>query len=149
MVDVITEVTIHCPRDRVSEYAANPDNAPEWYANIQSAEWRTTKPLRAGSKIAFKAGFLGRQLAYVYEVSEYVPGSKMVMRTVDGPFPMETTYGWDDVGSQSTRMTLRNRGNPTGFSKLVSPFMSMMMKRANKKDLNAIKLILEREQSDA
>lgn len=95
MVDVLTEIIIHCTRDQVSEYAANPDKAPEWYVNIQSVQWQTPKPMKVGSKIAFKAQFLGRQLAYVYEIAEYVPGKMLVMRTADGPFPMETTYTWE------------------------------------------------------
>ncbi|WP_169084067.1 SRPBCC family protein [Paenibacillus sp. PL91] len=144
MVDVFTEIKIKCPRDTVSEYAANPDNAPEWYVNIHSAEWQTPKPLEVGSKVAFKAAFLGKELSYVYLIAEYIPGKKLVMRTADGPFPMETTYTWESEGEQSTRMTLRNKGNPTGFSMLFSPLMSLMMKRDNNKDLKKIKRLLEK-----
>jgi uncharacterized membrane protein len=144
LVDVFTEITINCPRNKVSTYAANPDNAPEWYVNIKSAEWQTQKPLQLGSKVAFKAQFLGKQLSYVYQIVEYIPGEKLEMKTADGPFPMETTYTWETVDGNSTRMTLRNKGNPTGFSMLLAPFMSMMMKRANNKDLNRIKYILEK-----
>lgn len=143
MVDVLTEITINCPRDKVSEYAANPDNAPEWYVNIISAEWQTPKRIEVGSKVAFKAAFLGKQLSYVYQIVELAPGKKLVMKTTDGPFPMETTYTWESVDGHSTRMTLRNKGKPTGFSMLFSPFMSLMMKRANNKDLNKIKFLLE------
>jgi uncharacterized protein YndB with AHSA1/START domain len=145
MVNVLTEVIIDCPRDRVSEYAANPDNAPEWYVNIKSAEWKTAKPLTVGSKIAFKAQFLGRQLAYTYEITEYVPGQKLIMRTAQGPFPMETTYTWETVDNGKTRMSLRNAGQPSGFSKLFAPIMTTMMKKANKKDLVLLKQILERK----
>lgn len=144
MVDVITEIKIECSLDQVSEYTANPDNAPEWYVNISSAEWQTKKPLTIGSLIAFKAQFLGQQLAYVYEIVEFIPHQKLVMRTADGPFPMETTYTWEAIKENTTRMTLRNKGNPKGFSKLFAPFMSSMMKRANKKDLKKIKDILEK-----
>jgi uncharacterized protein YndB with AHSA1/START domain len=145
MVNVLTEIIIDCPRDRVSEYAANPDNAPEWYVNIKSAEWKTPKPLTVGSKIAFKAQFLGRQLAYTYEITEYVPGQKLIMRTAQGPFPMETTYTWETVDNGKTRMSLRNAGQPSGFSKLFAPIMTTMMKKANKKDLVLLKQILERK----
>jgi hypothetical protein len=64
------------------------------------------------------------------------------MRTSDGPFPMETTYEWEPT-EKGTRMTLRNRGTPSGFSQLVAPFMSAAMPRANQKDLAALKALLE------
>ncbi|SRR6266540_5196315 len=145
MVDVLTEIIINSSQDKVSEYAANPDNAPEWYENIKSVEWKTPKPLTVGSKIAFKATFLGRQLAYTYEIIEYVPGQKLVMRTAEGPFPMETTYTWESMDNERTRMTLRNAGQPSGFSKLFAPLMATMMRKANNKDLSLLKQILEKK----
>jgi uncharacterized membrane protein len=123
MVDVTTEIIIDRPVAVVTDYTANPDNAPEWYVNIKSVEWKTPKPLTIGSKIGFTAHFLGRNLSYTYEVIEFIPNKKFVMRTAEGPFPMETTYQWDSLNAGSTRMTLRNRGNPSGFSKLFAPFM--------------------------
>ncbi len=143
MVNVLTEIIINKPVDIVADYAANPDNAPEWYVNIKSAEWRTPKPMTVGSKIAFKAQFLGRQLAYIYEIIEYTPGQKLMMRTAEGPFPMETTYTWEMVDNGKTRMTLRNVGQPSGFSKLFAPLMATMMRKANIKDLKNIKKIIE------
>jgi len=143
MVDVVTDIEINQPIDVVSNYAANPAHAPKWYVNIHSAEWKTPKPLTIGSQIAFKANFLGRELAYVYEIVEYEPGKKLVMKTATGPFPMKTTYTWQELDKNRTRMILRNKGIPSGFSKLFTPFMSMMMKKANNKDLKKIKEILE------
>lgn len=145
MVDVLTKIRIECPLDIVSSYAANPDHAPEWYANIQSVEWRTPKPLAVGSQIAFTAQFLGRHLEYVYQIIEYTPGEKLVMRNVDGPFPMETIYAWEAIDGHSTLMTLRNKGNPTGFSRIFAPFMSLAIKSANTKDLQKLKHILEKQ----
>lgn len=145
MVDVFTEITINRPVEKVSTYASNPENAPEWYVNIQSAEWKTEKTVKKGSQIAFKATFLKRELAYIYEITEFQPGEKLVMKTSAGPFPMETIYTWESIERDVTLMTLRNRGNPTGFSKFFSPFMTMMMKRANMNDLKKLKEILEDE----
>ena len=143
MVDVHTQIIIDKPLAQVADYAALPDNAPEWYVNIQSADWVTAAPLQVGSQIQFKAQFLGRQLVYTYEIMEYVPGHKLVMRTAEGPFPMETTYTWEAISDQQTRMSLRNTGKPSGFSKIFAPMMANMMRKANQKDLQNIKRILE------
>jgi uncharacterized membrane protein len=145
MVNVFTEIIINSPHEKVAKYAANPDHAPDWYVNIKSAEWQTEKTLQTGSKIAFIAEFLGRRLEYVYEIAVYIPGQKLVMKTADGPFPMETIYAWESINENQTRMTLRNKGVPSGFSKIFVPFMSLMMKKANKKDLIKIKEILEKQ----
>ena len=142
-VDVETEIAIGRLRRDVASYASDPDNATAWYENIKAVEWKSPKPLALGSRIAFVAQFLGRRLAYMYEVKQLVPGERLVMTTAEGPFPMETTYTWQDAPSGGTKMTLRNRGEPSGFSKLVAPMMAAAMRRANRKDLARLKTILE------
>jgi hypothetical protein len=78
------------------------------------------------------APFLGRRLEYVYQVVEDIRQKRLVMRTADGPFPMETTYEWEPTET-GTRTTLRNRVTPSGFSRIVAPFMAAAMRRANQK----------------
>jgi uncharacterized membrane protein len=142
-VDVRTEIEIARPRAEVAAFAADPDNATAWYENIESVEWRTPQPLVVGSRLAFHARFLGRRLSYTYEVTELVPGERLVMRTAEGPFPMETTYLWSDTAGGGTRMELRNRGEPTGFSRVAAPVLSSAMRRANRKDLEQLKALVE------
>jgi uncharacterized membrane protein len=143
-VDVLTEIVIDRPRDEVASFAADPSNAPRWYANIKSVEWKTPPPIEVGSHLAFVAQFLGRRLAYTYEIVELVPGKRLVMRTAEGPFPMETTYTFESMSETATRMTLRNRGEPSGFLRIAAPFMAAAMRRANRKDLASLKSVLEK-----
>jgi len=142
-VDIQGEIEIDRPRSDVAAYAADPDNVTAWYVNIKAVEWKSPPPVGVGSRIAFVAQFLGRRLAYTYEVNDFVPGERLVMSTSEGPFPMETTYTWEDAGNGRTRMTLRNRGEPSGFSKVAAPMMAAAIRRANKKDLARLKTILE------
>jgi uncharacterized membrane protein len=142
-VDVETTIAIAAPRADVAAYAADPDNATEWYDNIDAVEWRSDPPLRVGSRIAFVARFLGRRLEYTYEVREYVPGERFVMSTAQGPFPMETTYTWTELPDGGTEMTLRNRGEPAGFTRVAAPVMGRAMARANRADLRRLKKIVE------
>jgi hypothetical protein len=143
-VDVVSEIEIRRPRAEVAAFASDPDNATRWYENIKAVEPETEPPLRPGSRMRFTAEFLGRRLVYTYEVREMVAGERFVMATSEGPFPMETTYEWSDAGGGATRMTLRNRGEPSGFSSVAAPLMARAMRRANAKDLRNLKAILER-----
>ena len=143
MVNVLTSIEINAPLRKVVDYTCDPDNAPEWYYNIKSVTWKTAKPLQVGTRVAFTARFLSKKLSYTYEVTEWTD-QKFVMKTAEGPFPMETTYIFTAINAALTRMSLQNKGEPSGFSRLFTPFISMMMKQANKKDLKKLKSILER-----
>jgi uncharacterized membrane protein len=142
-VDVVTSIAIDRPRAEVAAFSADPDHVPQWYRNIRSVEWKSARPAAVGTRVAFTAQFLGRRLAYVYEIVEWVPNERFVMRTAEGPFAMETTYTWTSMPDGRTVMTLRNRGTPTGFSALVAPFMARAIRSANRKDLALLKERLE------
>lgn len=145
-VDVEVTAVLPYPPAVVAAYASDAANAPEWYANIDSVRCQTPPPVAVGSRMDFEARFLGRRLSYTYEVVELVPDLRLVMRTSDGPFPMETTYAWSAVPG-GTSMTLRNRGTPSGFAKVAAPVMRRAMKAAMTKDLALLAHRLEERQN--
>ncbi|MFF9909555.1 SRPBCC family protein [Streptomyces sp. NPDC013457] len=116
-----------------------------WSENIASVEWRTPPPAVIGSRLAFVARFLGRRLAYTHVITAYEPGRRLVMRTSEGPFPMETTYTWEPhaPAGDHTRMALRNRGEPCGFTSVAAPVVAAAMRRAQRKDLARLEALLE------
>jgi hypothetical protein len=142
-VDVVTEIEIARAREDVAAFAADPSNATAWYKNIKAVDWETPPPLGVGSRLRFRARFLGRTLDYTYEVKEVDPGWRFVMATSEGPFPMQTTYTWEDTAEGATRMTLRNTGQPSGFAAITAPAMARAMRKANEADLRRLKALLE------
>lgn len=142
MVRVELHTHIRRPLEQVAAYAGDPSNAPKWYVNIRSVQWKTPPPLKVGSRMDFVAHFLGKRLAYTYEVTLLEPGRRLVMQTAQGPFPMKTTYEWEEAQG-GTRMTLRNEGEPAGFARAAAPLMKPAMRRAMGKDLRRLKGILE------
>jgi uncharacterized membrane protein len=142
-VDVTVETVIERPAAVVAAFAGDPSNAPRWYSNIKSVRWRTTPPVEVGSQMDFVAEFLGRELSYTYEVVEQVVNERLVMRTAQGPFPMETTYEWTAIDAERTQMKLRNRGEPAGFNRVAAPMMAAAVRRNTTKDLQRLKRLLE------
>jgi hypothetical protein len=142
-VDVATGIVIDRPRAEVAAYAADPDKATEWYGNIVAVEWRTPRPLAVGTEIEFTAEFMNRRMTYTYRVTDLVAGELLVMTTAEGPFPMQTTYTWEDADEGGTLMTLRNSGQPSGFGRVSAPLMARAMRRANRADLRLLKKLLE------
>jgi hypothetical protein len=74
-----------------------------------------------------------------------VPGQRLVMSASSAPFAMETTYTWEDAQSGGTKMSIRNRGGPTGLARFASPVMALQVRVATRRDLQRLKEILERK----
>jgi uncharacterized membrane protein len=142
-VDISSEIVIDRPRAEVAAFAADPDNAAAWYEHIKRVVWRSRKPLAVGTRVAFLAESLGRQVEFDYEVTALVPGEQLVMRTAEGRFPMETTYAWRDEPGGGTRMSLQSRGEARGLGRVGVPFLKRAMRRSSEKDLERLKHLLE------
>ena len=99
--------------DVVAAYVCDP-NARAWHKNIESFEWKT-EPQASRVQGGIRWPLPQTTTRLHHEITEYVPSVRLVMKTAQGPFPMETTYTFSAVEG-STQMALRNRGEPAGFS---------------------------------
>jgi hypothetical protein len=150
VVDVLSEIVIDRPRDAVSNYASDPLNTPSWQTNIKAAELKTPPPGRVGSRVEFRARFLGRNLVYTYDFTEFVPGERLVMQTPEGQTRWVTTYTWESVDNgKGTRMTIRNWGEPGAFVSVAKPLLERSMRGATTKSLRRLKATLEQASASA
>ena len=140
-IDISAEIIIDRPKDDVASFVTNPGNDPAWIGGIVESEMLTDPPLGQGTKVRRVAKFLGRRMEYVPEVVEYVPSSRLVMRT-DKPFDMMIAYEFEEMGG-GTRVRLQVQGEGSGFFRLADPLMGPAVRRNVSNDLKALKRLLE------
>lgn len=129
-------------REHVASYATDWRNDPEWIGALRDVALVTGEPFGVGSRIARSAAFLGRRVDYVNEVVEYAPGRRLVMRSVQAPFPMTVTYEFEDAEG-GTVMRIRAEGDASGFYRVAGPLLSRAVKRSIARDLARLKRTLE------
>lgn len=153
-MDVTVRTVFEAPRSLVAEVSGDPSQAWRWFSTIRSVRWHGEPAVTEGAVVDLVSRFLGRELAYTYRIVDLVPGERLVMRTEEGPFPMETTFTWwdeeplDVPGAASrprTGMSLRNAGRPKGMTTLGSGAVTLGMKRAMHRDLERLRLVLREE----
>jgi uncharacterized membrane protein len=140
--DVTVEKTITRPRAEVARHATDWRNDPEWIRALTEATLLTEPPLGVGSRVRRVAKFLGKRIEYVNEVTELEPERRLVMRSVEAPFPMTVTYEFEDAG-EATRMRIRAEGEASGFYRLAGPLLARSVERSIAGDLAALKRKLE------
>jgi uncharacterized membrane protein len=141
-VDVTANGSIDRPQDQVAAYLRDPANDPDWIGGIRSARLLTPGPVKVGSQVERVAGFLGRRIQYVNEITE-LTADRLAMRSVDSPFPMRVTYGHRDAGNGTTEVSVRVEGDAGRFYALAAPLLGLAVRRSITRDLCNLKQILE------
>ncbi|MGH2728001.1 MAG: SRPBCC family protein [Actinomycetota bacterium] len=142
MIDVTLKIDIARPRETVAAYAMEAENDPAWIGGISSAQRLTPPPTGVGTRVERVASFRGKRIEYVMDVIDHVPGRKIVLKTVKGPFPMEVTYAFEDR-DRGTRAFIRVAGDTKGFYRLAAPLLVRGVKRNVGRDLKRLKKALE------
>ena len=141
-VDVTATATIDRPHEEVAAYLRDPANDTTWIGGLRSARLLTPEPVAVGSQVERNAGFLGRRVGYVNEVTE-LTGDRLVMRWVQSPFPLRVTYGHRQASDDATGVSVRVEGNGGRFYALAAPLPGMAVRRSITRDLRNLKQVLE------
>lgn len=141
-IDVSAETTIATPLEDVARFAMDPANDPVWIGGITESRALTSGPLEFGSRVARVASFLGKRIEYVNEIDELVPGERLVMHSVAGPFPMRITYEFD-AREGGSRARVRIEGDAGGFYSVAAPILRRTVRRSVERDLATLKSLLE------
>ena len=141
-VDVTVTASIDRPRDQVAAYLRDPANDTDWIGGLRSARLLTPGPVTVGSQVERVAGFLGRRVEYVNEITE-LTDDRLAMRSVRSPFPMRVAYGHRDAGDGTTEVSVRVQGDAGRFYALVSPLLGLAVRRSVSRDLRNLKQALE------
>jgi len=142
VIDVTVHIDIARQPEAVAAYAMEAENDPRWIGGISSARRLTPSPTGVGTRVERIASFRGKRIEYVMDVVEHVPGKRIVLKTVKGPFPMEVTYAFEER-NPGTRAYIRVAGNPGGFYWLAGPLLARGVKRNVGRDLKNLKKLLE------
>jgi hypothetical protein len=141
-LDVSVEITIDKPLSTVAAYAADPMNARHWVSAVSGARWEGAAEIAKGSKVIFDSTVAGQGAEYLWEIAEYEPEQRMVLRTSSGPFPIERTYTWAAKGGK-TAMTVQTTGSPSLKQRTKDPLMTRTLRQTTTEDLGALKGMLE------
>ena len=133
-IDVPVTALIARPAAEVAAYAMDPANDTSWIGGIREVRWVTEPPLRVGSRVRRLAAFLGRPVDYVLEVTDLAPGERVVMRSVEAPFPMVVTYTFAAEGA-ATRAGVRVQGGSGPMFRIAGPLMAWQVRRSLRGDL--------------
>jgi hypothetical protein len=142
-IDVPVTALIDRPAAEVGAYATDPANDTSWIGGIREVRWVTEPPLRVGSRVRRLAAFMGRPVDYVLEVTDLVPGQRVVMRSVEAPFAMVVTYTFAAEGG-GTRTGVRVQGGSGLVFRVAGPLMAWQVRRNLRGDLARLRRILER-----
>jgi uncharacterized membrane protein len=141
-VDVTATATIDRPREEVAAYLRDPANDTAWIGGVRNARLLTPGPVAVGSRVERVAGFLGRRIHYVNEVTE-LTGDRLVMRSVRSPFPMRVTYGHRQASDGATEVSVRVEGEAGRFYALAAPLLGLAVRRSIGRDLRNLRQVLE------
>ena len=142
MIEIRSVVEIDRPPDQVFDMIADMSRNPEWQKGMRECVWTSDPPIGVGSTYEQVAAFLGRRIVTSFEVTEFDRPHRIRIESLVSTFPLDITRIVEPSGGGS-RVEAIVKGEPGGLARVVSPLMTMMVKRSVTADYASLKDLLE------
>ncbi len=142
MVRVVIRQPIGRPADEVFEFLADSTNNPTWQKGMTSCRWQGDGPIGLGSRYEQVAGFMGKTITSLFEVTAFEPGRSISIKTIESSFPIAVTRSVEET-AQGCVAIAEVSGEPSGCLVLLGPMMRPMLRSSVAKDYRALKALLE------
>ena len=132
------------PADEVFDYLADVSNNPSWQKGMQSCEWTSEPPIGGGSTYSQLARFMGKNIKSSFVVTEFEPGRRIAIKTVESTFPIQVERRVEPTGPDSCRVSAQIGGGPDkGVAKLLAPIMARVAQKSVDGDYDRLVELLE------
>ncbi len=141
-----TAITVHvrvdCTPDEAFAFLSNYENDPSWRTGVETMRHEPAGPAAVGTRTFQVIHFLGRIFEIEAEVTEIVPGERIVFRTMRDPLEAS---GYRAVAGDggATRVTYHVEARLTGLMQAFSPLVMWAYRRRTRQDLQRLRTILE------
>lgn len=144
MKPVVVDVDIKRPAADVFAYLDEVENNPAWLRGMRSCTWTTPPPRGVGSRYDQVAAFLGKEIRTTFEVTAHEPGRLVTITSLEGSsFPLTVTRLVEPTGDASCRVTETVESDPSGFYRVATPLLRLMVRRNINRDYGSLKRLLE------
>ena len=132
------------PADEVFGYLADVSNNPSWQKGMQSCEWTSQPPVGSGSTYSQHARFMGKNIKSSFVVTEFEPGRRIAIETVESTFPIQVERRVESTGPDSCQVSADIGGGPDkGVARLLAPIMTRVAQKSVDRDYDRLVELLE------
>lgn len=142
MLRVEENIEIKRPVDKVFAYLMDARNWPYWTSSVLEVEQTSVGQIDVGTTFRGVDRIMGFRVAWLSRILEYEPNRKMSQSIISGTRLVEQHLTFDPIEG-STKFNFVYDMKRSGLPKFIEPIILRIMRRAIKKDLKKLKVILE------
>ena len=142
-ISVIEKIEINALPPAVAAIMFDPASTVRWASGVKEVRDIQNLPLQKGTRQHRIVDFVGKEMDYILEVTDYSPDTKLVLETKSGPFPMTITYALEEAENDHCLAKIALEGSSDGFLMFLDRLSTIMVSEQLKGDLQRLKEMIE------